>query len=72
MTVKELRDILKDFDDDVEVMTKKTEVLGNIGYVNSVKQATYGFFGKDIPCLLLTDEVESEECVCKDGEVNYG
>lgn len=38
MTVKELRDILKDFDDDVEVMTKKTEIFGNVGYVNSIKK----------------------------------
>ena len=27
MTVKELRDILKDFDDDFDVMTKKTDYL---------------------------------------------
>ena len=61
MTVKELRDILKDFDDDVEVMTKKTEILGNIGYVNSVKIDSYGFFGADLPCVLLTDEFKPQE-----------
>lgn len=62
MTVKELRDILKDFDDDVDVMTKKTEILGTIGFVNSVKQDTYGFLGADLPCILLTDEyAESED-----------
>lgn len=60
MTVKELRDILKDFDDDVDVMTKKTEILGNIGEVNSVRKDSYGFFGVDVPCLLLTDEFEQE------------
>lgn len=38
MTVKELRDALKDFDDDIEVMTKKTEISGNVAYVNSVKK----------------------------------
>lgn len=61
MTVKELRDILKDFDDDVDVMTKKTEILGNIGYVNSVRKDNYGFFGADVPCVLLTDEIEPQE-----------
>lgn len=61
MTIKELRDILKDFDDDVEVMTKKTEIFGNVGYVNSIKQDTYGFFGADVPCILLTDEYEESE-----------
>lgn len=60
MTVKELRDILKDFDDDVDVMTKKTELLGNIGEVNSVRKDSYGFFGVDVPCVLLTDEFEQE------------
>lgn len=61
MTVKELRDALKGFDDDMEVLTKKTEILGNVAYVNSVKKDTYGFFGADIPCVLLTDEVEEKE-----------
>lgn len=61
MTVKELRDILKDFDDDIDVMTKKTEILGNIGEINSVKEDFYGFFGTDVPCVLLTDEFEPHE-----------
>jgi hypothetical protein len=45
----------------MEVMTKKTEIFGNVAYVNSVKEDSYGFFGKDIPCLLLTDEFEGNE-----------
>ena len=61
MIVKELRDILKGFDDDVEVMTKKTEFFGNVGYVNSVRKDSYGFFRTDVPCVLLTDEFESQE-----------
>ncbi len=61
MTVKELRDSLNGFDDDVEVMTKKTEILGNIGYVNSVRKDSYGFFGADVPCVLLTDEYDPQE-----------
>lgn len=65
MTVKELRNALKDFEDDVDVMTKKTEILGNIGYVNSIKQDTYGFFGADCPCILLTDEYVESEGSCQ-------
>ena len=61
MTVKELRDILKDFDDDVDVMTKKTEIFGNIGYVNSVRKDSYSSLGVNIPCVLLTDEFEPQE-----------
>lgn len=60
MTVKELKEILNKFPEEIEIMTKKTELLGNIGYVNSVKQDTYGFFGVDVPCVLVTDEFEGE------------
>lgn len=60
MTVKELRNALKEFDDDMEVMTKKTEFFGNVAYINSIKQDSYASFGVDIPCVLLTDEYETE------------
>ena len=62
MTVKQLKEALDAFEDDIEIMTKKTEILGNVGCVNSVKKDSYGFFGMDVPCVLLTDEyAESEE-----------
>ena len=61
MTVKDLRKALNDYPDDMEVLTKKTELLGNVAYVNSVKEDSYGFFGKDVPCVLLTDEFEPQE-----------
>ena len=61
MTAKELRDILKDFDDNVEVMTKKTEIFENVGHINSVRKDSYGFFGADVPCVLLTDEFKPQE-----------
>lgn len=70
MSVKELRDILKDFDDDVDVMTKKTEILGNIGYVNSVRKDSYGSFGVDVPCVLLSDEFEPQESEVQDADSN--
>ena len=61
MTVNELREILKDFDGDLEIITKKTEILGNVGYVNSVRKDSYLFLGAPCPCVLLTDEdAESE------------
>jgi hypothetical protein len=61
MTVKELREALSKFPDDMEVLTKKTELLGNVAYVNSIKEDSYGFFGTDVPCVLLTDEFEQQE-----------
>ena len=61
MKVKELIEKLKGCDPDVDVMTKKTELMGNIGEVNSIKNDSYGFFGLSIQCVLLTDEYENEE-----------
>lgn len=61
MTVGELKERLNQYDDDLEVLTKKTELLGNVAYVNSVKEDSYGFFGKEIPCVLLTDSFEERE-----------
>ena len=61
MTVAELKKILNKYPDNMEVMTKKTELLGNIAYINSVKEDSYGFFGTDVSCVLLTDEYEPQE-----------
>lgn len=61
MNVKELREALSKFPDDMEVLTKKTELVGNVAYVNSVKDDLYVFFGMEIPCVLLTDEFEPKE-----------
>lgn len=61
MTVKELREALSKFLDDMEVLTKKTELLGNVAYVNSVKEDSYVFFGTNVSCVLLTDESELQE-----------
>lgn len=58
MTVKELRNALSNYPDDMEVLTKKSEILGNVAIINSVRKDSYGFFGMDIPCVLLTDESE--------------
>jgi hypothetical protein len=58
MTVRELREALKDFDDDMEVMTKKTEIFGTVGNIFNVRQDSYWFFGHEIPCVLFTDESE--------------
>lgn len=61
MTVKQLKEALDTFEDDLEIMTKKTEILGNVACVNSARKDSYGFFGVDVPCVLLTDEYEPQE-----------
>lgn len=61
MTVKEVITELQKYPEDMEVMTKKIDFCGNIGNVWTVKKDSYGFFGADIPCILLTDESENED-----------
>lgn len=61
MTVAELKETLNKYPDDMEVMTKKTEIFGNVAYVNSIRQDSYGSFGIDVPCVLLSDEFEESE-----------
>lgn len=61
MTVKELIEKLKGYDQNTEVMTKKVEIFGNIGEVHSVRNDSYAFFGRTLPCVLLSDEFEDSE-----------
>ena len=61
MTAGELIEKLKQFPSDMEVITKKIEKFGNVGYIFFVYQDSYAFFGKDIPCIIISDESESEE-----------
>ncbi|MBP3886936.1 MAG: hypothetical protein J6F30_04680 [Cellulosilyticum sp.] len=61
MTVKQLKNALEKFGDDIEVMTKKTELVGNVAFVNSVRRDSFAMFGVERECVLLTDEAESEE-----------
>lgn len=61
MKVSEVIAELSKYPSDLEVLTKKTDFCGNVGYVFSVRQDSYGFFGSDIPCVLLTDESDEED-----------
>lgn len=61
MKVKELMAMLEKYDGNTEVMTKKTNYCGNIGSIHSVREDSYGFFGKSISCIILSDEWEDDE-----------
>lgn len=61
MKVSEVIEELSKYPSDLEVLTKKTDICGNVGLVFSVRQDSYGFFGKDLPCVLITDEITDEE-----------
>ncbi len=56
MTVKELRDKLAEFPDELEVLTKKTDIGGTCGEVGCVRKDEYASFGVILPCVLITDE----------------
>ena len=61
MKVSEVIDELSKYPSDLEVLTKKTDFCGNVGCVFSIKQDSYGCFGEDLPCVLITDESTDEE-----------
>lgn len=65
MTVKELIEQLSAMPDNYDVLTKKTELFGNVGEVACVRIDEYARFGVSIPCVLITDEWEYLE---KEGE----
>lgn len=57
MNVKELKEQLEKLPEgsnDLEVYVRCTiNPTGNIIDVREVKESTYGFFGKDIPCIII-------------------
>ena len=64
MTVKELRDILKDFDDDVDVMTKKPEILEIVSVKqeqNKLASTIEDDIGKELKLLRKSRRITQEE-----------
>ncbi len=61
MTVKELKKLLADKPDEIEIFFKPSGfALGNIHEFNSAYMSTYSTFGIILPCLLLEDVGEKE------------
>lgn len=58
MTVKELIQELQKCPEDLEVFTKKTELVGTIGVSSNVYVDTYGFLGANVPCVIISDAEE--------------
>ena len=66
MTVRELREALNKYPNNMEVLVKRTGSVmivleGDVSYVRSVKMGKYTVFGIDVPCALLTDESDESE-----------
>lgn len=63
--VGDLKKMLENVEDDTEVFIQNiVNPCGNISELGKVEKSTYGFFGKDNPCvilksvLLIEDEME--------------
>lgn len=70
MTVKELIKELEKYDPDLEVMTKKEEVFGNIGAIYNTKLDEYSFFGNPIKYVLIGDfSIEERIMMNKDRHI---
>lgn len=53
MKVKELIKRLKSQNGEKEVFIRAQTLTGNIAEVDKIRKSTYGFFGKEIPCIIL-------------------
>ena len=61
MKVKDLKKILNNFDDELEVFTEKHEAFGNLGNIFFVVSDEYSTFGTIKKCLVLTDYVDNKD-----------
>lgn len=58
MKVNELIQELQKCPKDLEVFTKKTEIIGTIGAAYHVHEDMYSFLGADLPCVIISDAEE--------------
>jgi hypothetical protein len=63
MKAKRLKGIVNSIDDDFDIFIRNSvNPCGSIQQLEQVEVSTYGFFGKDIPCLILnTDNAKKIE-----------
>ena len=58
MKVKRLKEILNNLDDDLDVMIRNSvNICGNISELAQLEKSAYGFFGSEIPCIILNSDV---------------
>lgn len=65
MTVRQLINRLKKHDPKKEVFLRTPTPTGNIAELERVEDSTYGFFGKDIPCIILDWDRPTEKDIAK-------
>lgn len=71
MKVKRLKEILNNLDDDLEVFIRNSyNICGTIGELKQIEKSFYGFFGEEVPCLIL-NTLYSKELEMTDDEESY-
>ena len=61
MKAKRLKEIVNKIDDDFNIFVRNSiNPCGNIQELEQAEISTYGFFGKDIPCLILNTNSSKE------------
>ena len=69
MTVKRLKEILNNLDDDLEIFIRNSHnICGNIADLEQVEKSTRGFFGASIDCLILNTHCSKELEMTEDEE----
>lgn len=53
MNIGELKAKIENLDDNLEVFIREQTLTGNIVELKDVSKSEYGFFGKDIECIIL-------------------
>lgn len=73
MRIKRLKEILNTLPDDLEIYIRNSHNLcGNISLLEQIEKSNYGFFGVDIPCIILnTDSSKELEITVNDEVIDY-
>ena len=73
MNVGRVKELLKDMDNDLEFFVRNSvNPCGNIQELEQIEVSSYGFFGKDIPCLILnTDSSKKIELNEKEDVIDF-
>lgn len=69
MKCKRLKELLNNLDDDLEIFIRNSHnICGTIGELEQVEKSFYGFFGSDIPCVILNTSYSKEMEITSDDE----
>lgn len=72
MKINRLKEIIKDMPDDLEIFIRNTNnICGSIAELEQVEKSYYGFFGMDIPCIILNTSHTNKELEYDEDKEEY-